>query len=83
MSRREGPHPLAHLNVGDSQSGGGPFATFAFFDSHGAACMICGAPMRSVLVLLLLALALAACGTKGALYLPLPEDEAAPGTRKK
>lgn len=45
--------------------------------------MICGAPMRPVLVLLVLALALAACGTKGALYLPPPEGEAAPGTKKK
>ena len=38
--------------------------------------------MRRVIALLLIAFGLAACGTKGALYLPPPEGEA-PVTAKK
>ena len=43
--------------------------------------MIRNATMR-VIALLLIALGLAACGTKGALYLPPPEGET-PGAPKK
>jgi len=37
--------------------------------------MIPRAAMRRVVVLLLVALGLAACGTKGSLYLPPPEGQ--------
>jgi predicted small lipoprotein YifL len=39
--------------------------------------------MRRVVALLLIALGLAACGTKGALYLPPPEGENAAANKKK
>jgi len=37
--------------------------------------MICSAVMRRVIALLLIAFGVAACGTKGALYLPPPEAQ--------
>ena len=40
--------------------------------------MIPCAAMRSAVVLLLVALTAAACGTRGALYLPPPEDPDGP-----
>jgi predicted small lipoprotein YifL len=39
--------------------------------------------MRRVVALLVIAFALAACGTKGALYLPPPEDEAPVAAKKR
>jgi predicted small lipoprotein YifL len=39
--------------------------------------------MRRAVALLLIVLALAACGTKGALYLPPPEDPDAAAPKKK
>jgi len=45
--------------------------------------MIPGVIMRTVVVLVLLALAVAACGTKGALYLPPEEGETSSGAKKK
>ena len=45
--------------------------------------MIPDAVMRRVIALLLLTLGLAACGTKGALYLPPPEGETAAASKKK
>jgi predicted small lipoprotein YifL len=44
--------------------------------------MICST-MRRVVALLVIALGLAACGTKGALYLPPPEGENAAAAKKK
>jgi len=41
------------------------------------------AAMRPLIVLLLLALAVAGCGAKGGLYLPPPDGETAPGSKKK
>ena len=39
--------------------------------------------MRRAIALLLIALGLAACGTKGALYLPPPESQDAVAAKKK
>jgi predicted small lipoprotein YifL len=39
--------------------------------------------MRRVVALLVIALGLAACGTKGALYLPPPEDQQPAANKKK
>ena len=49
-----------------------------------APCMIRVTAMRRIAALLVIALGLAACGTKGALYLPPPENpDAAAATKKK
>jgi predicted small lipoprotein YifL len=45
--------------------------------------MIGGTVMRRVVALLVIAFALAACGTKGALYLPPPEGQDAVAAKKK
>jgi predicted small lipoprotein YifL len=45
--------------------------------------MIGGTVMRRVVALLLIAFGLAACGTKGALYLPPPEGQDAVAAKKK
>jgi predicted small lipoprotein YifL len=45
--------------------------------------MIGLAVMRRVVALLLIAFGLAACGTKGSLYLPPPEGEDAVAAKKK
>jgi predicted small lipoprotein YifL len=45
--------------------------------------MIRSTVMRRIVALLLIAFGLAACGTKGALYLPPPEDPDAVTVKKK
>jgi predicted small lipoprotein YifL len=45
--------------------------------------MIGSTIMRRVVALLVIAFGLAACGTKGALYLPPPEDPDAAAPKKK
>ena len=50
---------------------------------HGAPCMIGGTVMRRLVALLVIAFGLAACGTKGSLYLPPPEGQDAVASKKK